>query len=82
LKYIALDTFSEAARSHLLSLENILIASKTLCRSFSVEDVTAVHEQLDKLRYKKENIEKAMSRNVKKADKLLKKASVNLEQIV
>lgn len=62
-------------RPFLNNLQTLLRSSKTICRQFTVDDNNnQLIEQLAKMKIKKESMEKAISRQLKKTDKLLKKA--------
>lgn len=79
LRLITSNDLVIEVKPFIVNLNQLLKSSKNLCRAFSLEDSSALLTQLEKMTVKKENMEKAISRQLKKTDKLLKKATVNLK---
>ena len=62
-------------RPFLEDMNNAILSSKNICSKFTVEDDDFLLIQLNKMKTRKDNIEKAISRQLKKTDKLLRKLS-------
>jgi len=80
IRLISADIYEDAISQSLLSLINIVRSSKKLCSQFTIEDSNSLYSQLESMRSRKENMERAITRQLKKTDKLLKKAKVNLKE--
>lgn len=79
VKLISTGDYHSAISGSMSSLSNILRCTKKLCGQFTIEDSNTLFNQLESMRARKENMEKAITRQLKKTDQLLKKAKVNLK---
>ena len=61
------------------NLKQMMNASKSICKQFSIEDEGPVLNQFEDIKRLKENIEKAITQQLNKTDKLLKKAKLNIK---
>ena len=72
--------FLSKFKPFLATLHQTMSSSKTIFRQFSVEDEGSILAQLHKMKAKKVSLEKAITRQLRKTDKLLQKAESNLKE--
>lgn len=81
LQSITDKEFSSALKLALNNLNQIISFSRSICKNFVIDDENSLHMQLEKIIARKENMEKIIARQLKKTDKLLKKAKTNLKDV-
>uniref|UniRef100_T1KH84 Centrosomin N-terminal motif 1 domain-containing protein n=1 Tax=Tetranychus urticae TaxID=32264 RepID=T1KH84_TETUR len=78
LEIIDSQEYSTAVEPCLTNMRKTINSCRIICHHFTIVDENSVLAQYERIKAKKENIEKAISQQMKKADKLLKKAKINL----
>ncbi|XP_015784464.1 uncharacterized protein LOC107362005 isoform X1 [Tetranychus urticae] len=80
LQSINLSEYMAAMKPNLANLNQIFNSSRNICKNFTIEDENSISLQLEKVKAKKESMEKAITRQLRKTDKLLRKAKLNLKE--
>ncbi|XP_053207830.1 uncharacterized protein LOC128391897 [Panonychus citri] len=78
LQSISLSEYSSEMKPSLTHLNQTINSSRNICKNFTIEDENSIALRLEKIKAKKESMEKAITRQLRKTDKLLRKAKANL----